>query len=189
MYEMTDRFASDNCLLVPCKRDSVMDENLNDFKHSVSGGFEVENSPLRINTILFIGSRNRLKNHLKSKIGVDISKDEDFAEAFSGVSGLTFPCHDTNGVGCVVVWMPRFEWSVTDLETLSHECLHAAVMVMRMSGVKAKIFSSKKDSEVDDEGLAYHQSSMMARLLKELARKQQKAYRKMLNGMENRSAV
>lgn len=188
MFEMTDRFASDNCLLIPCRREGC-DENSKEFKHSVSGGFEVENSPLRINTILFVGSKNRLKTHLKSKIDVDISKDNEFSEAFKGVSGLTFPCNDSDGVNYVVIWMPRFEWSVTDMETLSHECLHAAVMVMRMSGVKAKIFSSKNETDVDDEELAYHQSSMLAQLLKELARKQQRAYKKMIKDSKKRSAV
>ena len=179
--EMNNRQSSDNTMLVPCKMD-IADKNPKGFKMSVVGGFEVENNPFRINTILFIGSKKRFRNHLKSKIGIDIFENAkyDFEDVFSGVSGLTFPCNDADGVGYVAIWMPRFGWSVTDIETLSHECLHAAVMVMRMSGIKAKIFSPKNDEGVDDEGLAYAQSQMLAALLKELARKQQKSYHKLL---------
>lgn len=175
MVEMTDRNTSDSCLLIPCKADF---SNSDKFKHSVSGHFEIENTPLRINTILFIGSKRKLRNHLKSKEGIDIQQDPAFEESFKSASGLTFPCVDSDGASFVVVWMPRFEWSVTDLETLSHECLHASVMVMRMSGEKPRIFSSRSDVDVDDEGLAYRQSSMLASMLKELARKQQRIYRK-----------
>lgn len=173
MVEMTDRSASDSCLLIPCK---VNISNSNDFNHSVCGHFEIENTPLRINTILFIGSKRKLRNYLKSKEGIDIKQDPVFEESFNGVGGLTFPCVDADGASFVVVWMPKFEWSVTDLETLDHECLHASVMVMRMSGERPKIFSSKDDTEVDDEGLAYRQSSMFASMLKNLARKQQRMY-------------
>lgn len=188
MVEMTDRFDSDSCLLIPCRRE-IGCEKKKEFNHSVSGGVEIENSPLRINTLFFIGNINRLKNHLKSKIGVDISNENEFSDVFRGVGGLTFPCNDSDGVNYVVIWMPKFEWSLTDIETLSHECLHAAVMVMRMSGVKAKIFSSRKETEVDDEELAYHQSSMLASILKELSKKQQKTYRKTMSAAKTKKAV
>ena len=173
MDEMAKKVTQDGILLLPCA-----DGGPKEFKHSVTCHFEIENVPLRINTLLFIGSRGRLRNHLLKTEGLDLRKDPGFDEFFSGVSGVTFPCTDGAGCGFVVVWMPKFDWSLTDIETLSHECLHAAVMVMRMSGQKPRIFSTKDECAVDDEGLAYRQSSMLSAMLTELAKRQQKLYRK-----------
>ena len=175
MNDMSVSFDSDCCVLVPC---SGMGRGADEPALSVTGHFDIENAPLRINTLFFVGSKGRLVRYLSDGAGVDLKKDPSFDESFKGICGLTFPCTDEDGAGFVVIWMPKFEWSVTDMETLSHECLHAAVMVMRMSGQRPKIFSSKEEEEVDDEGLAYRQSSMFASILKALARKQQKAYRK-----------
>lgn len=174
MVEMSDRFPSDACLLVPCKVDLNKSK---DFRHSVTGYFEIENSPLRINTLLFIGTKRKLKNYLKLKEGIEIKDNAAFEETFKGASGLTFPCTNINGASFVVVWMPKFEWSLMDIETLSHECIHASVMVMRMSGERPKIFSTRNETDVDDEGLAYRQSSMFVSMLKKLAKKQQRMYR------------
>ena len=174
MNEMTARFDSDKCLLVPCSAGGGKDAP----RHSLTCHFEIENAPLRINTLFFAGTKGRLVRFLTEGAGVDLRRDKCFEESFKGISGLTFPCTDENGAGFVVIWMPRFDWSVTDIETLSHECLHASVMVMRMSGQKPKIFSTKDDEDVDDEGLAYRQSAMFSSILKELAARQQKLFRK-----------
>ena len=144
----------------------------------MEGHFPIENTPLRIDTILSVGSKAKLRNYLKSREGVDLKSDPAFEKAFEGVGGLTFPCTGSDVGSFVVVWMPSFDWSVRDVETLSHECLHASVMVMRMSGQKPRIFSPKDDEEVDDEGLAYRQSSMLAGMLCALAKKQQRNFRK-----------
>ena len=128
-------------------------------------------------TLLFVGTKRRLRNFLLKAGGVDIADDPTYDASFVGVGGLTFPYTDSDGASTVVVWLPRFDWNLLDLETLSHECLHASVMVMRMSGEKPRIFSSRDESEVDDEGLAYRQSAMFASMLAALARKQRKSFR------------
>ena len=161
-------------LLIPCRDDAA--DGKATALHSTTGWFETENSPLRINTILFIGSKRRLRTQLVKREGIDIAdSDGVYEECFEGVDGLTFPCERPDGSAMIVIWMPSFEWRVVDFETLSHECLHAAVMVMRMSGSKARLFSAKADSEVDDEGLCYRQSTMMSSLLAQMAAKQSKA--------------
>lgn len=88
------------------------------------------------------------------------------------------PLMDEDGHSFVVIWMPSFSWTLDDFETLSHECIHASVMVMRMSGVKAKMFDAKTDEEVDDEPLAYRSSFMFSTCLTELIRKLNKIIKK-----------
>jgi hypothetical protein len=82
--------------------------------------------------------------------------------------------------------MPKFDWSVIDIETLSHECLHAAVMVMRMSGLKPKIFTADEETEVDDEGLCYRQATMLSSLIKKMVVKQNKMFKKAIGKAKGR---
>ena len=51
-------------------------------------------------------------------------------------------------------------------------------MVMRMSGLRPKIFTASKDIDVDDEGLAYRQARMMAALLTKMVEKQNRLFKK-----------
>jgi hypothetical protein len=173
----------DSYLLIPCREDeSSTGRKKNCGKvHSLSGWFEIENTPLRINTVFFIGDSSKLRTQLKKRESIVIEPSENEEEnLFKGVSGMTFPAERADGTSLVVIWMPKFEWSIIDIETLSHECLHASVMVMRMSGVKSKIFTAEKDSEVDDEGLCYRQATMMTSLLKKLVGKQNRQFKKSL---------
>lgn len=174
---MDDRFSSDDFLLIPCSRECNQ-KNSNGFNHSLTAQICIENKPLKVQTILSIGKISKLKSYLKSRLGTDVVKDIELSGMFEGVSGLTFPCFDEDGAGYVVIWMPKFDWSISDIETLDHETVHATVMVMRMSGMRARIFSAKKDNDVDDEGLAYSKSSMLSMLLKELAKRQHAIFRK-----------
>lgn len=176
MVVIADRFSSNDCLLIPCTRDC--EKNSSEFKHSIVGQFCIDNKPLKIQTILSIGSVSKLRTYLKSRTGLDVLADDELRATFNGVSGLTFPCTDVDGAAYVVIWMPKFDWSISDFETLDHETLHASVMVMWMSGVRSRIFSARKDADIDDEGLAYRKSSMFATLLKELAKRQHSMFRK-----------
>lgn len=184
--EMTKDDNLDSYLLLPCKVDSAdggNEKNGTKLNHSVSGWFEVENTPLRINTVYFIGSPRKLKTQLKKKEGIDLEKvDENFDENFEGESGLTFPLNRPDGSSLVVIWMPKFDWSILDFETLRHECLHASVMVMRMSGVRSKIFTANKEIDVDDEGLCYQHSTMLTNLIKKMIGKQNKMFKKGIEG-------
>lgn len=158
----------DRIILAPCKSDG-------DDKHttftigSLTGAFRVDNKPMRIDTLLYIGEQLKLKSYLKTHehVLMDASLDEEFTK----VSGLTFACERSNGSSFVVIWMPRFEWTSLDFETLVHECVHATIMVMKMSGVRAKIFTAENDLEVDDEGLSYGMSTMFTSLLKKMIKK------------------
>lgn len=170
MSEMTSDDSLDSYLLMPCCEGND-EKKKNGPNHSVTGWFEVENKPLRIETVLFVGSFRRLKTQMKRKEGLEFTK-EDMKMAFSGVSGVTFPCQRSDGSSFVAIWMPKFDWSIIDIETLSHECLHAAVMVMRMSGTRAKIFTAVDEEDVDDEGLCYRQATMLTNLLKKMVAKQ-----------------
>lgn len=172
-----DRFSSDDFLMIPCSRDCDQ-KNPKGFKHSLTAQICIENKPLKVQTILSIGKTSKLKSYLKNRLGTDVIEDIESNGMFEGVSGLTFPCFDEDGAGYVIIWMPKFDWSISDIETLDHETVHAAVMVMRMSGVRARIFSAKKDDDVDDEGFAYSKSSMLSMLLKELAKRQHAIFRK-----------
>lgn len=176
----------DSYLLLPCRIDGAdggNEKNGTKLNHSVSGWFEVENKPLRINTIYFIGNPRKLKTQLKRKEGIDLGKaDKKFDENFKGVSGLTFPLDRPDGSSLVMIWMPKFDWSILDFETLSHECLHASVMVMRMSGVRSKIFTANKEIDVDDEGLCYRQATMLTNLIKKMVGKQNKMFKKGIEG-------
>ena len=182
----------DSYLLLPCcegcdadigdGNGNGSDEN-KPFDHSLSGWFEVENKPLRINTVYFIGSPRKLKTQLKSREGIDLEKVyKNFNKNFNGASGLTFPLDRPDGSSLVVIWMPKFNWSILDFETLSHECLHASVMVMRMSGVRSKILTANNDMEVDDEGLCYRQATMLTNLIKKMVGKQNKMFKKNIDG-------
>lgn len=172
----------DSYLLLPCCEDGAEGRKPT-FSHSVAGWFEVENKPLRIDTVLFVGSRRRLRTQMLKREGIDIDKlSEGFAESFKGVSGLTFSLDRKDGSSFVVIWMPRFDWSIIDVETLCHECLHASVMVMRMSGVKSRIFTAVKDDDVDDEGLCYRQATMLTNLVKKMVGKQNRLFKKGIEG-------
>ena len=182
----------DSYLLLPCCEGSSVDcgkgngngsAKIKQLNHSLSGWFEVENKPLRINTVYFIGSPRKLKTKLKRKEGIDLGKvGKKFDENFKGVSGLTFPLDRPDGSSLVVIWMPEFNWSILDFETLSHECLHASVMVMRMSGVRSKIFTASNEIDVDDEGLCYRQATMLTNLIKKMVGKQNKMFKKGIEG-------
>ena len=188
--EMTKDDNLDSYLLLPCCEEGGADcgkgngsAEIKPFDHSLSGWFEVENKPLRINTVYFIGSPRKLKTQLKRKEGIDLGKaDKKFDENFKGVSGLTFPLDRPDGSSLVMIWMPKFDWSILDFETLSHECLHASVMVMRMSGVRSKIFTANKEIDVDDEGMCYRQATMLTNLIKKMVGKQNKMFKKGIEG-------
>lgn len=191
--EMAKDYSLDSYLLLPCYEecaDSGKGRNKKKFNHSLSGWFEVENSPLRINTVFFIGTPNKLRTQLKKKEGIELEKPDDgkknFEENFKGVDGLTFMLDRPDGSSLVVIWMPKFEWSVLDIETLCHECLHASVMVMRSSGVRSKIFMADDDDEVDDEGLCYRISTMMSSLIKKMIKKQNQMFKKGIEGSGKR---
>ena len=182
--EMARTDILDSYLLLPCRESGKggggKPKKMN---HSISGWFEVENSPLRIDTILFVGDPKRLKTQMKRRENIDLEKsNEKYEENFKGVSGLTFPIERGDGSSMVAIWMPKFDWSILDIETLSHECLHAAVMVMRMSGVRSKIFTASKEIDVDDEGLCYRQATMLTGLLKKMVGKQNRLFRKDIEG-------
>lgn len=178
----------DSYLLLPCRcEEKGAEDGSGCFDHSIFGWFEIENRPLRIDTVYFIGSRAKLKTHLKRKEGVDIgTAGKEFWDSFNGAGGLTFPCVRGDGTSLVVIWMPKFDWSVIDIETLSHECLHAAVMVMRMSGLKPKIFTADEETEVDDEGLCYRQATMLSSLIKKMVVKQNKMFKKAIGKAKGR---
>lgn len=178
IVEMDKDDILDSYLLIPCREETTTKDK-GVIEHSLSGWFDVENKPLRINTVYFIGSHRKLRTQLKRKEGIDIGKlDDKFDDNFNGVSGLTFPLDRPDGSSLVVIWMPKFDWSILDIETLSHECLHASVMVMRMSGVRSKIFTAKNDMEVDDEGLCYRQATMLTNLLKKMVSRQNRLFKK-----------
>lgn len=161
-------------LLIPCR-----DNGKESFSHSVQGWFEVENKPLRLNTVCFIGSPRKLKNQLKRKEGIElVGSEKKYYENFKGMSGLTFQLCRPDGSQFVMIWMPKFDWSIIDIETLSHECLHASVMIMRMSGVRSKIFTANKEIDVDDEGLCYRHATMMTSIIKKMVEKQNKMFKK-----------
>lgn len=174
----TDKMISSNqpysCLLIPCFK-----ENSNKKLPKISGLFEIENKPMRINTILFIGSFDKLKKSIKNRENVNLTSLEN--ENPKKFGGITIPCEAEEGHSFVLIWMPEFDWSLEDFETLSHECLHATIMVLRMSGVKPKIFSAEDDSEVDDEIVAYTSSSMFKTLVSELTKKESKLFKKAIN--------
>lgn len=182
--EMAKEDTLDSYLLLPCREDRTDDASANSglkLEHSVCGWFEVENSPLRINTVYFIGNPKQLKNQLKRREGIDIEGAiGKFDENFKGLSGLTFPINRPDESSLVVIWMPKFDWSILDIETLSHECLHASVMVMRMSGVRSRIFTATREIDVDDEGLCYRQATMFSKLIKKMVWKQNKMFKKAL---------
>ena len=187
--EMAKDYSLDSYLLLPCYEECADNEkemNKKKFNHSLSGWFEVENNPLRINTVFFIGTPNKLRTQVKRKEGIDLENPsgdkKNFEENFRGVDGLTFLLDRPDGSSLVVIWMPKFEWSVLDIETLCHECLHASVMVMRSSGVRSKIFMADEDDEVDDEGLSYRISTMMSSLIKKMIRKQNQMFKKGIEG-------
>lgn len=162
----------DSCLLIPSKADGETDFP------SVKGWYEIENNPLRMNTVCFVGSYRSLKAQLLKREQIDIDSFPNAKETFRGASGLTFTCENQDGAHFIMIWMPKFSWTILDFETLAHECLHASVMVMRMSGVKSKLFTAKNENEVDDEGLAYRQSTMFSELLKMMVEKQIRKYPK-----------
>lgn len=194
MLEMSLNDNLDSYLLLPCREDGGGGGKRQKgkdglFNHSVTGCFEVENKPLRINTIYFIGSPSKLKTHLKRKEGVELEEGKNSDENFVGASGLTFPCQRADGSSFVMIWMPKFEWTVLDLETLCHECLHAAVMAMKMSGVRSKIFTAEKEEEVDDEGLCYRQATMLTNLLKKMIGKQNRMFKKSLEEVKSQSSA
>lgn len=161
-------------ILIPC-----MENKDKKFPSIENCYFEIENKPFRIYTVFFIGTESKLKSHLKRKENIELTGLE--REEPNTFSGITIPCTTEDGHSFVIIWLPKFEWKLDDFETLSHECLHATIMVMRMSGVKSKIFSAEDNENCDDEGVCYSQSSMFRGILSELIKRQTKLISKKIN--------
>lgn len=159
-------------VFIPCKQD--------DYSRQIteigSTYFSVENNPYKIYTSFFIGNKTALARELKRREKLDLNELDINDE--STFSGLTVPCTAYDGHSFVLIWLPSFKWTLEDFETLSHECLHAIIMVMRMSGVRSKIFSADDDKSCDDEGICYGQSCLFSSILNELVKRQSSRLRK-----------
>lgn len=164
--------SNQDIVFIPCKQDDYSRR----ITSTASTYITVDNNPYRIYTSFFIGDKKTLKRELKKREHLDLDELEiDDEKTFSG---LTVPCSTNDGHSFVLIWLPSFKWTLEDFETLSHECLHAIIMVMRMSGVKSKIFSADEESDCDDEGICYGQSCLFSKILCELVKKHSTSLRK-----------
>jgi len=95
-------------------------------------------------SVLFIGSVNRLKSYLLKHYKYnDISPGEYIGKA----ARIIFLTHEKDGHACNIVWMPPFGFLPQDYATLAHECVHMAMRRLLDVGVKIE--------GDNDEALAY----------------------------------
>lgn len=141
---------------------------------SADGAFPIENAPFKIDTLLFVGSVKSLRRRLKSD-GVD-TEGMDSVD-FSAMDGVTIPLRRPDGSRFVLVYLPKFDWSPSHFAVLSHEAVHAAVFVLRMSGVRNSILDGgETEEDSDDECLAHLVDSQVCAMVDALVRRGAKRF-------------
>jgi len=134
----------------------------------VNGGFVIENPPYKIDTILYIGTPKELYMYLKSKLKVSLDLD---TIDFSSASGITLPMTRKDGSSFVLIWLARMDFTPVTLSPLVHEVIHATIYILKMTGMKAKIFDTDEGEDADDEGIANAADSMFENIIDKLMRK------------------
>lgn len=127
--------------------------------------FSVENPPYRIETLVIVSPAAECRRYMRRRCGRGFPQVD-----FGNAAGLTVPCVERNGSQTILLWMDSFDFSVEDMGTLAHECLHAAVYVLRNSGVRSVILEDN-GGDSDDEALAYMVGEMHEKILRELSRR------------------
>lgn len=136
--------------------------------HRIEGAIWTENHPYKIDTLLYIGSEKSVKKYLKKNFSISF---DDSGIDFGSVDGLTVDCSRGDGSSFVLIWMPVFQWTASNIAVLTHEAIHCMVMILNMSGVHSKILDAEDQSETDDEALAHSVDYLMEQLIKKLIRK------------------